>query len=85
MTTIDFKINNSARVAFTGARGHIQFHFIVDDKQVGKTFIYTEQEAAALGAAIVKIGGWDECPVDLESSDLRAFGQRLRDYAINDR
>jgi hypothetical protein len=63
----------------------VQFQILLDDKQVGKTFLYNLEEAAALGAWIMKPGNWEEFPVKGISTDgLKSFDQRLRDYAINE-
>jgi hypothetical protein len=82
MSATDFRLTDSTRAVFMFARGTVQFYFLVDDKQVGKNFLYTQEEAAVLGGLIFKTASWDECPVTLLTSDLRNFGQRLRDYAI---
>jgi hypothetical protein len=84
MSATDFKLTDFTRLALICANGHVQFHFIVNEKQMGRLFLYRKEEAAALGAAIMKTGSWDECPVELSASDLRTFGQRLRDYSINE-
>jgi hypothetical protein len=83
MSGSDFKLTDSTRAVFLCGTGVVQFYFVVNDEQVGKTFLYNLEEAAALGFAINKIGAWDECPVEIEVSDLRSFGQRLRDYGVN--
>jgi hypothetical protein len=64
-------------------RGIVQFYFLVHEKQVGKNFLYTLEEAAVLGEQIFKTGTWKEFPVSgISTSDLRGFGQRLRDYGV---
>jgi hypothetical protein len=80
----DFRLTESTRAVFTCERGTVQFYFVDADKDVGKRFLYTLEEAADLGERIVRTGTWEEFPVSgISTSDLRSFGQRLRDYGIN--
>jgi hypothetical protein len=84
MSGSDFKLTESVRAVFTCERGTVQFYLVDAEKYVGKRFLYTLEEAAALGERIFKTGTWDEFPVSgISTSALRAFGQRLRDYGIN--
>lgn len=84
MSGSDFRITISTRAVFLCASGTVQFQILLNDNQVGKTFRYNLEEAAALGALIMKTGSWEEFPVKgISTSDLKGFGQRLRDYGIN--
>jgi hypothetical protein len=84
MSGSDFKLTESARAIFACERGTVQFYFVESDKDVGKRFLYTLEEAAKLGERIVKTGTWEEFPViGISTSQLRSFGERLRDYGIN--
>jgi hypothetical protein len=80
----DFKVTESTRAVFTCERGTVQFYFVDAGKDVGKRFFYTLEEAADLGERILQTGTWEEFPVSrITPSELRNFGQRLRDYGIN--
>jgi hypothetical protein len=84
MSGSDFRLTESTRAIFTCERGTVQFYFVDFDKQVGKRFLYTLEEAADLGEQIVKTGAWAELPVSgISTSELRTFGERLRDYGIS--
>jgi hypothetical protein len=84
MSHSDFKLTESTRAVFTCERGTVQFYFVVADKDVGQRFLYTLEEAATLGERIFKTGTWAELPVSgICTSELRSFGERLRDYGIN--
>jgi hypothetical protein len=84
MSGSDFRLSESARAVFTCERGTIQFYFIDFDKDVGKRFLYTLEEAARLGERIAKTGAWEELPLSgIATAELRSFGERLRDYGIN--
>jgi hypothetical protein len=84
MSGSDFKLTESTRAVFTCGRGTVQFYFVDADKDAGKRFFYTLEEAAALDERIFKTGTWDEFPVSgISTSALRSFGQRLRDCGIN--
>jgi hypothetical protein len=84
MSSSDFEITPSIRAVFLCASGTVQFHIVLNNKQVGKSFLYTHEEAAALGASIMKADNWEEFPVKgISTSDLRSFGQRLRDYGVD--
>ena len=85
MSGSDFRITISTRAVFLCASGVVQFQILLNDKQVGKTFLYNLEEAAVLGGSIMKTGKWEEFPVRGISTDgLKSFGQRLRDFAINE-
>ena len=84
MSASDFKLTESARAVFYCERGLLQFYFVDGDKDVGKRFLYTLEEAAELGERIVTTGAWEDFPVSgISTLDLRSFGQRLRDYGIS--
>jgi hypothetical protein len=84
MSGSDFKLTESTRAVFTCERGTVQFYFVDADKDVGKRFLYTLEEAAELGERILETGTWNEFPIGgISTSGLRSFGQRLRDYGIN--
>ena len=84
MSGSDFKLTESLRAVFTYERGTVQFYFVDDGKYLGKVFLYTLLEAADLGEQILNSGTWDEFPVSrISTSELRSFGERLRDYGIN--
>ncbi len=83
MSNSDFKLTESTRAVFTCERGTVQFYFVVADKDVGQRFFYTLEEAATLGERIFKTGTWAELPVSgICTSELRRFGERLRNYGI---
>ena len=63
MSGSDLKLTESTRAVFTCERGTVQFYFVDADKDVGKRFLYTLEEAAALGERIFKTGTWGEFPV----------------------
>ena len=54
MSGSDFRITISTRAVFLCASGMVQFQILLNDKQVGKTFRYNLEEAAALDALIMK-------------------------------
>ena len=84
MSACDFKLTESTRAVFYCERGLLQFYFVDRDKDVGKRFLYTLEEAAELGERIVTTGAWEDFPVSgISTSDLRSFGQRLWDYGIS--
>jgi hypothetical protein len=84
MSGSDFKLTESVHTVFACERGTVEFYFLVANKQVGKSFLYTLEEAAQLGEQIFTTGAWGEFPVSgISAEELSSFGQRLRDYGVN--
>jgi hypothetical protein len=49
MSGSDFRITISPRAVFLCANGVVQFQILLNDKQVGKTFLYNLEEADCFG------------------------------------
>jgi hypothetical protein len=79
MSGSDFRLTESVRAVFTCERGTVQFYFVDAHKDVGKSFLYTLEEAADLGAQILKTGTWmnfqsPEFPTRHLEASVSAYG-----------
>ena len=80
----DFKLTESTRAFFTCERGTVQFYFVDAGKDVGKRFLYTlKRPLPSANESSKLVLGANFRSAEFPLSELRSFGQRLRDFGTN--
>jgi len=79
MTGSNFSVTPKVDVAFKCDDKNVTAAFYTNDELV-RTVAFTRLEAAALGKRIAETGVWKDSPISVSPADLKAFGNRLREY-----
>jgi len=82
MSGSNFSVTPNVNVAFNCDDKNVTTAFYTNDEPVGMV-AFTRPEAAALGKLIAETGVWKDSPISVSPSDLKLFGNRLRQYGEN--